>query len=68
MDKGLTAAKYLQVFRTVVVGLCLVAAMWGWAEHIDWLLAAGVCVGVGEFLESSYYLVVLDWGRRRRLT
>ena len=65
MVKGLTATKYLHVFRAVVVGLCLAGAAWGWAEHIDWLLAVGLCVGAGEFLESSYYLAVLDWGRRR---
>jgi hypothetical protein len=62
------ALTYLRVFRGVVVGLCLIGAAWGWAERIDWLLAASLCVGIGEWLESSYYLVVLEWGRRRRLT
>jgi hypothetical protein len=58
------ALTYLLAFRGVVVGACLVGAAWGWAAHIDWLLAASVCIGVGEFLESSYYLVLLEWGSR----
>jgi hypothetical protein len=57
------ALTYLHVFRGVVVGLCLIGVAWGWSAHIGWLLAASVCIGVGELLESSYYLVVLEWGR-----
>jgi hypothetical protein len=55
---------YLHVFRTVVVATCLVAAAYGWYAQIGWLLAAGLTIGVGELLECTYYLVVLDWGER----
>jgi hypothetical protein len=60
------ARTYLHVFRAVVVTVCLAVAAFAWLTHIEWLLAASVCIGVGELLESSYYLVVLDWGERRR--
>ncbi len=60
------AHTYLHAFRGVAVGACLVAAAWGWSEHIGWLLAASVCIAIGEFLESSYYDVVLAWGTRNR--
>ena len=56
------ALTYLYAFRRVVVGLCVVGAGVGWVEHIDWLLAASVCVGIGELLESSYYIGVMRWG------
>jgi hypothetical protein len=58
------ALTYLSVFRGVVVGMCLIGAAWGAWAHIDWLLAASLCIGVGELLESSYYVVVLRWGAR----
>jgi hypothetical protein len=58
------ARMYLHVFRGVVVGACLIAAAWGWSMHIGWLLAASLCIAVGEFLESSYYDAVLEWGSR----
>jgi hypothetical protein len=51
------------VFRRVVVGCCFIGAGIGIAEHVSWLLAVSVCVGIGEFLESSYYIAVLEWGR-----
>jgi hypothetical protein len=28
------------------------------------VFAAALCIGVGELLESSYYIEVLRWGRR----
>ena len=59
------ARMYVQVFRTIVVATCLVAAAFGWYAHVDWLLAAGLTIGLGELLECTYYLVVLDWGARR---
>jgi hypothetical protein len=57
------ALLYLSVFRRVVVGLCIAGAGVGWVEHLDWLLAASICIGIGELLESSYYIGVLRWGR-----
>jgi ABC-type arginine/histidine transport system permease subunit len=62
------ALTYLYVFRRVVVGLCLIGAGVGLAEAIPWLLAASLCIGFGEFLESSYYISVLRWGRRDSLS
>ena len=59
------ALAYLYVFRRVVVGLALVGAGVAWVEQAPSLLAACVCIGVGELLESSYYIGVLRWGQRR---
>jgi hypothetical protein len=53
------ALTYLFVFRRVVVGACLAGAGVGLADRIDWLLAASLCIGAGELLESSYYIGVL---------
>lgn len=58
------ALTYLSVFRGVVVGVCVIGAAWGWSEHMSWLLAASACIGIGELLESSYYVAVLEWGAR----
>ena len=58
------ALEYLYIFRLVVVGLALVGAAIAWLEQVPWLLAACVCIGVGELLESSYYIGVLRWGRQ----
>ena len=55
---------YLYTFRRVVVGLTLIGAGIGWAEQVPWLLAASVCVGIGEWLESSYYIGVLRWSEQ----
>jgi hypothetical protein len=55
---------YLRVFRTVVVAACLACAAYGWIAHVQWLLAAGVTIGLGEFIECTYYLIVLTWGER----
>jgi hypothetical protein len=59
------ALAYLYLFRRVVVGLALVGAGVAWVEQVPWLLAACVCIGIGELLESSYYIGVLRWGQRR---
>jgi hypothetical protein len=56
------ALTYLYVFRRIVVGLCCVGAGLGLADSVAWLLAASVCVGFGELLESSYYIMVIRWG------
>ena len=56
---------YLHGFRRVVVGLCLVGAGVAWLEQVPWLLAASACVGAGELVESTYYIVVLRWGEAR---
>ena len=59
------AMLYLLTFRRVVVGSCLMAAGVAWLSQVPWLLAASVCVGIGELLESSYYIGVMRWGERR---
>jgi hypothetical protein len=59
------AMTYLVVFRRVVVGACFVGAAIGLAQQIPWLVAVSVCVGIGEFVESSYYISVMRWGQRR---
>jgi hypothetical protein len=59
------ALVYLFTFRRVVVGVCLVLAGLAWIDQVAWLLAASACVGLGELLESSYYIGVLRWGQRR---
>jgi hypothetical protein len=61
------ALTYLVVFRRVVVGACSIGAGLGLADRIDWLLAASICVGVGELLESSYYIGVLRYGGVRSI-
>ena len=57
---------YLRAFRTVVVASCAAFVAYGWIAHIQWLLAAGLTIGIGEFIECTYYLMVLDWGQRSR--
>jgi hypothetical protein len=51
-----------------VVGLCLASAGVAWLTDLRWLLAVAVCIGIGELLESSYYIAVLRWGQRRVLS
>ncbi|HEY1291475.1 MAG TPA: hypothetical protein VGJ60_00160 [Chloroflexota bacterium] len=58
------ARLYLHAFRLMVVTVCVGLAIYGWFEHIGWLFAAGTVIGTGELLECTYYLTVLDWGRR----
>ena len=59
------AMAYLFVFRRVVVGACVIGAAIGLAQQIPWLFAVSICVGIGEFLESSYYINVLRWGQQQ---
>ena len=58
------ARLYLHLFRLVVVSLCVCIAAYAWLAKVDWLLAASLCIGLGELLECTYYLTVLEWGRR----
>jgi hypothetical protein len=58
------ALVYLHLFRVVVVGGCVVLMFVGWLMHIQWLLMASSCIAAGELLETTYYLLVLSWGRR----
>ena len=58
------AFRYLYLFRRVVVSLALIGAVLAWAYEIPALTAALVCVGIGELLESSYYISVLRWRQR----
>lgn len=60
------ALTYLHVFRMVVVGTCLVLVAGAWLAHIQWLLWAAGCIAIGEFVESTYYILVLRWGERTR--
>jgi hypothetical protein len=58
------AFAYLYTFRVVAIGAASLAALIGWIANIDWLVAAAVCIGIGEALESSYYITVMRWGSR----
>ena len=58
------AFRYLFLFRRVVVSLALVGAVLAWVHQFPALTAALVCVGIGELLESSYYISVLRWRER----
>ncbi|HEY7064722.1 MAG TPA: hypothetical protein VII06_24830 [Chloroflexota bacterium] len=62
------AMAYLTVFRRVVVGLALVGAGAGWWAQVPGLVGAGLCIAVGEFLESTYYIEVMRWGQRHRVS
>ena len=59
------AFRYLYRFRRVVVSLALIGAVLAWAAEIPALTAALVCIGIGEWLESSYYITVLRWRQRQ---
>ncbi len=59
------ALAYLYVFRRVVVGLALGGLSAGWYWPVPGLVAASLCIGLGELLESTYYIEVLRWGQRR---
>ncbi len=58
------ALAYLVVFRCLAVGLAVAGFGVAWLGHIPWLLAASVCIGLGELLETSYYIGVVRWGQR----
>jgi hypothetical protein len=58
------AFRYLFLFRRVVVSLAVLGAVLSWAYEYRALMAAFVCVGIGELLESSYYINVLRWRER----
>ena len=58
------ALTYLYIFRVVVVGTCVALVAVSWLAHIEWLFWASTCIAVGEFLESTYYIVVLRWAER----
>lgn len=58
------AFRYLVLFRRIVVSLALVGAVLAWTYQHPALAAALVCVGIGELLESSYYIGVLRWRER----
>jgi hypothetical protein len=55
---------YLYTFRIVVVSSCVVLAAVGWLAQIQWLSSACGCIAIGEFVESTYYIVVLKWARK----
>ena len=59
------ALAYLYVFRRVVPGLALIGAGVAWSWQLWGLVAGCVCIGVGELLESTFYIEVLRWGQRR---
>jgi hypothetical protein len=44
------------------VGTCLIGAALGLLIQVPWLLAASICIGLGELLESSYYIGVIEHG------
>jgi uncharacterized membrane protein len=56
------ALTYLYVFRAIVVGACLIGVALGLLTHLPWLLAASACIGLGELIESTYYIVVIERG------
>jgi len=58
------AFTYLYVFRYVVVGLALIGAGAGWYWQVPGLAAAFLCIGVGELVESTFYIEMLRWGQR----
>lgn len=62
-----SAYTYLYAFRRVAVVVATIGALVGLVQHIDWLLAASITVGIGEWLETTYYIVVLRSGSKARL-
>ena len=59
------AFAYLLVFRRVVVGLAVIGVGVGWAGQMPGVFGAALCIGIGELIESTYYIEVLRWGQRR---
>src|SRR4051812_50229739 len=64
-DTTAPAFSYLYLFRRIVVGLALAGASVAFLEQWTGLCAAFICVGIGELLESSYYIGVLHWRQRQ---
>jgi hypothetical protein len=65
-DETELAFRYLYTFRRIVVGLALAGAGVAFVEQYTSLCAAFACIGVGELIESSYYLNVLRWRQHRQ--
>src|SRR4051794_11521852 len=63
-DSTALAFRYLYLFRRIVVGLALAGASVAFLEQWTGLCAAFVCIGIGEMLESSYYIGMLRWRER----
>jgi len=59
------AFTYLYTFRWIVVSAALFGAGIAWVEQLPGLFAACVTIGIGEWLECSYYLSVLRWQQHR---
>jgi hypothetical protein len=60
-----TALAYLVSFRRAIVGLAVAGLGLGWVEQLPWLFWASLCIGLGELLESSYYIVLVRSIQRR---
>ncbi len=60
-----TALAYLVSFRRAVVGLAVAGLGLGWLDQLPWLFWASLCIGLGELLESSYYIVLVRSIQRR---
>lgn len=58
------ALLYVNVFRLIAVGTCLVAVVVALLAHVQWLLMAGACIAIGEFVECTYYILILEWAQR----
>jgi hypothetical protein len=58
------ALLYLHLFRIIVVSTCLVLLAVAWLTHIQWLVNASACIAIGEFIESTYYILVLRWATK----
>jgi hypothetical protein len=61
LDSTILAFRYLYWFRRIVVGLAVAGGIVAFLEQWSGLGAACVCIGIGEWLECSYYLNVLRW-------
>ncbi|HEY3058467.1 MAG TPA: hypothetical protein VGL99_05780 [Chloroflexota bacterium] len=59
------AFTYVYSFRRIAVVVALLGAVAGWLAQINWLLAVSITVGIGEWLECSYYIAVLSSGSKR---
>ena len=59
------ALAYLTIFRGIAVLAAATGATIGLTTNTQWLLAVSICVGLGELLETTYYITVMRWGQRR---